>query len=393
MANTVTMASLQQRVAELEVEVGRYRRSREVVTVLCAIAEAVNSATSLQHLFRDIHIALRPVIDTTNFFIALYDAQADSLSFPYIVDSVDSCYPTALNVSGTASLTAWVIREQRPMLLRKEDITAFRRSPNLLVPGCTPAEIWLGAPLKTLRGVVGVVAVQSYTDPDLYDEEHLHVLTSVADMAAIAIERKRIDDALRDSEEKFRRIVTTVREGIVLLDERRRVGFANDYFAEMLGYRPDEVLGQPFATFFFEEDRADFHRRQGEREANREERFERRFKTKDGKAVWAIVSASPMASEDGVYRGSYGVVTNITERKEAEMALRQANEQLRQAMEQVRTLRGIVPICMHCKKIRDDKGYWNQVEVYVRKHTEAEFSHGLCPECLVRLYPELGEEG
>ena len=62
-------------------------------------------------------------------------------------------------------------------------------------------------------------------------------------------------------------------------------------------------------------------------------------------------------------------------------------EELRQAIDQIKTLRGIVPICASCKKIRDDQGYWNQVEVYVRDHTEAEFSHSLCQECMKKLYP------
>jgi hypothetical protein len=59
------------------------------------------------------------------------------------------------------------------------------------------------------------------------------------------------------------------------------------------------------------------------------------------------------------------------------------------AMDQIKTLKGIIPICSHCKKIRDDKGYWNNVESYVRSHSEAEFSHGFCPECAKLLYPEL----
>ncbi len=63
-------------------------------------------------------------------------------------------------------------------------------------------------------------------------------------------------------------------------------------------------------------------------------------------------------------------------------------EELRHALDQIKTLRGIIPICASCKKIRDDQGYWNQVEVYVRDHTEAEFSHGMCPECMKKLYPE-----
>jgi phosphoserine phosphatase RsbU/P len=63
-------------------------------------------------------------------------------------------------------------------------------------------------------------------------------------------------------------------------------------------------------------------------------------------------------------------------------------EELHQALDQVKTLRGIVPICASCKKIRNDAGYWQQVEVYVRDHTEAEFSHDICPECMKKLYPE-----
>jgi PAS domain S-box-containing protein len=392
MTDSTTQKELFDRLATLEAEVNRFRRSQAIVSVLCEIAEAVNATVSLQELYRTIHQAITPIIDTSNFFIALYDQQEDSLSFPYIVDSVDTCYPPALNVSNTASLTAWVIREKRPMLLRKAEITAFRRQCNLIVPSCTPSEVWLGAPLKTLRGVVGVMAVQSYTDPSLYDEDHLHVLASVADMVAIAIERKRVDDDLRKSEERFRRIVTTVREGILQIDEHRNIAFANQHFAEMLGYRLDEVLGKPFDSFFFEEDREDFHRRQDQRQKNRQDGFERRFCTKAGQKVWAIVSASPFLDADGTFRGAFGTITDITERKQAEIRLQEANEQLRRALEQVKTLRGIVPICMHCKKIRDDKGYWNQVEVYVRNHTEAEFSHGLCPDCLVRLYPEMEEE-
>jgi hypothetical protein len=65
------------------------------------------------------------------------------------------------------------------------------------------------------------------------------------------------------------------------------------------------------------------------------------------------------------------------------------NKQLQTALENVKTLRGFIPICASCKKIRDDKGYWNQIEVYIREHSEAEFSHGICPECMKKLYPDL----
>ena len=62
-------------------------------------------------------------------------------------------------------------------------------------------------------------------------------------------------------------------------------------------------------------------------------------------------------------------------------------QQLEQALKQIRTLSGLIPICSNCKKIRDDKGYWQQVETYIRDHSEADFSHGICPDCLKKLYP------
>jgi sensor domain CHASE-containing protein len=71
----------------------------------------------------------------------------------------------------------------------------------------------------------------------------------------------------------------------------------------------------------------------------------------------------------------------ITERKQAEESLEAERSRLQQALDEVRTLRGIVPICSYCKKIRDDEGYWNQVEQYVSEHSEAKFSHGICPTC------------
>jgi hypothetical protein len=62
---------------------------------------------------------------------------------------------------------------------------------------------------------------------------------------------------------------------------------------------------------------------------------------------------------------------------------------LQDAVAKIKTLRGLLPICSSCKKIRDDKGYWNQIESYIRDHSEAEFTHGICPKCAKKLYPEL----
>ena len=66
--------------------------------------------------------------------------------------------------------------------------------------------------------------------------------------------------------------------------------------------------------------------------------------------------------------------------------------ELRKALGQVKTLSGLLPICASCKKIRDDKGYWNQIESYIRNHSEADFTHSICPQCSKKLYPELNGE-
>lgn len=75
-----------------------------------------------------------------------------------------------------------------------------------------------------------------------------------------------------------------------------------------------------------------------------------------------------------------------------ERTLREKNAALSDALTQVRQLKGIVPICMHCKKIRNDENYWQQVEVYVAAHTEADFSHGICPQCLEEHYPDYAKK-
>ncbi len=73
---------------------------------------------------------------------------------------------------------------------------------------------------------------------------------------------------------------------------------------------------------------------------------------------------------------------------EGKQALQLEKEKLEQALTEVRQLSGLLPICMHCKKIRDDKGYWNKIEMYIMKHSEAKFSHGICERCVEKYYPK-----
>ncbi len=78
----------------------------------------------------------------------------------------------------------------------------------------------------------------------------------------------------------------------------------------------------------------------------------------------------------------------IDERKRVEEGREELINKLKKALAEVKTLRGILPLCSFCKRIRDDKGYWEQVEVYIYKHSQADISHGICPECVKKHYPE-----
>ena len=89
----------------------------------------------------------------------------------------------------------------------------------------------------------------------------------------------------------------------------------------------------------------------------------------------------------------YSIIHDITDRKRAEEERNRLIADLETALKEIKTLRGILPICSFCKKIRDDEGYWEQVDVYIHKHSQADFSHGICPECAKKHYPDMEIKG
>lgn len=101
-----------------------------------------------------------------------------------------------------------------------------------------------------------------------------------------------------------------------------------------------------------------------------------------------ITSKFPLHDKTGKIHAVGGFCTDISERIKVEEEKSDLINKLQMALDDVKTLRGIIPICSFCKKVRDDKGYWTQVETYVSKHTEAGFSHGFCPECLKKNFPD-----
>ncbi len=101
----------------------------------------------------------------------------------------------------------------------------------------------------------------------------------------------------------------------------------------------------------------------------------------------STLSKNPIFSEESaLLEGLANTVSQVIQRGRAEQEREKLINELREAISKIKTLSGMFPICSSCKKIRDDKGYWNQIEAYIRDHSEAKFSHGLCPECADKLY-------
>jgi PAS domain S-box-containing protein len=135
-------------------------------------------------------------------------------------------------------------------------------------------------------------------------------------------ERKRAEEALRNSEARYRRIVDTASEGIWVVGGNLLTTFVNTRMAALLGCRPEEMLGRPHSDFMFEEDIPDYLQRMKNRRRGTSERYERRFRRKDGQTVWVLISAVPVLDEQGRFEGAFAMHTDITERKQMEEAIR-----------------------------------------------------------------------
>jgi PAS domain S-box-containing protein len=146
-------------------------------------------------------------------------------------------------------------------------------------------------------------------------------------------ERKRAEKALLESEERYRQIVETSLEGIWVIDEEFRTAFVNRRIADMLGYAPEEILGKRVDSFIFEEDLEDYASRIAARRRGVGEVFERRFRRKDGTALWNIVSSSPLINGEGRFTGSFSMVTDISARKQAEKSILESRALLNSIIE------------------------------------------------------------
>jgi PAS domain S-box-containing protein len=201
--------------------------------------------------------------------------------------------------------------------------------------------------------------------------------------------RKRTEEALQESEERLKALFNTMAEGVAVHEIiHDKTGAASDYaileanrayelltgikISEAIGKRASELYGTGRPPYF------DIYIKVAETGQSHD--FVTYFEPL--KKYFRISVFTPG-------KGRFATVfDDITESRQNEEKREKLYQELKDALGKVKVLSGMLPICASCKKVRDDKGYWKQIESYIQDHSEAEFSHGICPECARKLYPD-----
>lgn len=183
-------------------------------------------------------------------------------------------------------------------------------------------------------------------------------------------------------------IIESASSIIATADLEGNMTYANPAFYITWGFQDrEEIIGKPFWNFWLVEEQLDeimyylFE--------NGSWLGEIMAKKKDGMLFHVQVSAAIVNDREGEPIALTSTSIDITERKKAEEERERLFKELKEAWAEMKTLRGFIPICSNCKKIRDDEDYWHEIEGYIQEHSDAKFSHSICPGCVKKLYPEI----
>jgi len=207
--------------------------------VISEVVHALNETANLDELLDGIHKALKKVLYAENCFVALHNPDTDTFSFPFFADQVDVAPPPQ---KVGRSCTAFVFRTGSAMLIPQSEFDRLAAQGKVELVG-SPSPSWLGVPLKTPKATIGVLVVQHYENENAYDLRDLEFLSSVGGHIALAIERRRAEDALRKNEEMFRLLFSNNPLPTWVLD-RETLHFleVNDAAVKQYGYSRDEFM-------------------------------------------------------------------------------------------------------------------------------------------------------
>jgi PAS domain S-box-containing protein len=215
------------------------RRAECVQDAVYRISHTAHRADNLQELLRAIHEIVGELMPVKNFYVSLYNPDSDLLEFPYFVDEIDvsaAVQPRKLR----KGLTEYVLRTGLSLLATPEVYERLVAAGEAELIG-PPSIDWLGVPLKVKDRTIGVVVTQTYSPGVRYGQDELDILTFVSSQMAMAIERKRVEDAWREQSELLQRIVDNIPVMLVFLDDHGRIQWGNREWTRTLGYDIGEV--------------------------------------------------------------------------------------------------------------------------------------------------------
>src|SRR5215470_5663567 len=309
-------------------ELQRMEAERQVIS---EIVHALNQTANLDELLAGIHQALKKVVPAENCFVALHDSATDTFSFPFFVDQVDTAPPPPQKAGH--SCTAYVFRKGMPMLIPQSEFDRLAAEGEVELVGA-PSPAWLGVPLKTPNETIGVLVVQHYENEKAYDKRDLEFLNSVGGHIALAIERRRAEDALRKNEEMFRLLFSHNPLPTWVIDrETLRFLEVNEAAVRVYGYSREELQGMTIVDFQPDEEKSKVINYLKENKGDGLYRGHWRHRKKDGKIIEVETTVHEL--EYSGKRVRLIVAQDVSERRLLEQQLRQS-----QKMEAVGRLAG-----------------------------------------------------
>jgi diguanylate cyclase (GGDEF)-like protein/PAS domain S-box-containing protein len=320
-------------------DISQKKHTEILQDALYRISDAVNSTVSLDNLYLTIHGIVSELIFARNFYIAIYNPDENSIRFPYYIDEVDQ--PPADNVKFGHGLTEYVLRTGKPLFASPEVFKSLKEAGEVDQVG-EPSVDWLGVPLKTAdQHTIGALVVQTYTEGNRYSKADLDILEFVSSNIAIAIERKISEEALRDSEERYRAISSLTSDFAYSLRITPEKKFDMEWivgaYNRITGFSPEEITDRGgWLGIVHPDDRDRYKAFQDTVFAGFAGEIEIRIITKDGQVRWLKSHAIPVLTEDQnkVIR-VYGASQDITDQKITEETLRASEARNRDLVEQV----------------------------------------------------------
>jgi len=209
-------------------------------------------------------------------------------------------------------------------------------------------------------------------------------------LTRILVETRRVKDRLEQSSARLHRIWEKSFDGMRLIDDKGYIVSVNESFCTMMGMEKQELIGKPYYTIYKDDpgtNRLD-QIQPRIRERTIVNMVEREALLWNDRSVVLAVSNSFIDVEREP-TCVLSIFRDVTDKKRIEREREQLILELETAAANIKTLGGMLPICSSCKKIRNDHGYWDRLELFIAEHTQATFTHALCPDCLKEAYAEL----